>query len=72
MDWDNSSIPGYNVSDARPGQGGLSQSYPELEPVFKEMGIHSQEDKLIIVTYMKQMFMLGFKYLENNTQDDKL
>lgn len=70
MDWDDTSVPGENVSGTQPGEAGLSHPYPELEPVFKEMGIHSQEDKQIIITYMKQMFMLGFKYLESTTEDD--
>ena len=50
----------------KPGMGEVVHSHPELEPVFMEMGIQSDEEKAAVIKYIKELFLLGFKYLENN------
>lgn len=71
MEWDKiSSAPGGNASSEKPGKGGISHTYPELEPVFRKWGITSPEDKEITITYLSELFQLAWQNVNSKEEDD--
>lgn len=65
MEWDNKPPPNLegNAANAPPEKGRLTQSYPELEPVFEKMGITSEEDKEAILAYVIELFQIAFEHV---------